>query len=717
MKSLRERIYLLSAIQESVDKWTFSVRGQSKNIYKQEITRTEYKCSCPDNKTRNSFCKHLLFLISRVAMQLDIANDISKITTTNAINLWDSAKFDNCTKSWITRLQSRANANTSINTINTNISAIGTDCCICFEVMSATDTLVQCETTCKNYFHDGCINMWLSSNHSTCPLCRSDWNNNSNDNITVDSNNIVNDVVVRLLPQTLSNTTDTSTTTNTIDTTTPKKRGRKPKITSAPDNLPVNPATILTVDTGVFANSANFAATNSTDTTVTDTAATNSADTTVTDTAATNSADTTATNSTDTTVTNSQNDVIVSTPVNSGIDIVFSFDTTGSMYPCLREVRRNITNIIPKLFSEIADLRIAVIAHGDYCDAPNTIKIQDFTNNQTEIIKFINDAPQTGGGGNGGECYEYVMSESLKLSWRLDITMKSLILIGDEPPHEKNINPYKLDWREEADEFAHRNIQIFSVQCLNSGRRREFEFYSTIARITNGYHLFLDQFSYIKDMIQAVCFRQYNMGHLTTFETELEARNGGITQTMKLMFDTMLGRKTREQVEAEMRPDAYLSRYRSSGNSSNNSSVSSVSSSRRGRVTGSAPVAVVTGTEADLRPCIPSRFQVFNVSADIGIREFCDSMSIPFAKGNGYYEFVKPEIIQPGKEIVLMDRTTGNLYEGDVARFIAGIGANTEKAKLKPTALAKYRVFVQSTSVTRKLVAGQGFLYEVDTTS
>jgi len=192
----------------------------------------------------------------------------------------------------------------------------------------------------------------------------------------------------------------------------------------------------------------------------------------------------------------------------------------------------------------------------------------------------------------------------------------------------------------------------------------------------------------------------------------MQNRNGGITETMRLMFDTMLGRKTREQVEAEMRPDVYLTRYRN-----RSSTESSSTTSRRGRVTGSASVAVVTGTEADLRPCIPSRFQVFNVTADIGVREFCDSMSIPFVKGNGYYEFIKPEIVQPGKEIVLMDRTTGNLYEGDVARFIAGIGANTEKAKLKPTALTKYRVFVQSTSVTRKLTTGQGFLYEVDTTN
>ena len=46
------------------------------------------------------------------------------------------------------------------------------------------------------------------------------------------------------------------------------------------------------------------------------------------------------------------------------IDIVFSFDTTGSMYPCLGEVRKNIQKLIKRLFKDIPDIRISVVAHG-----------------------------------------------------------------------------------------------------------------------------------------------------------------------------------------------------------------------------------------------------------------------------------------------------------------------------------------------------------------
>ena len=68
-----------------------------------------------------------------------------------------------------------------------------------------------------------------------------------------------------------------------------------------------------------------------------------------------------------------------------------------------------------------------------------------------------------------------------------------------DPPHEKNLE--NINWREEAQKFVDQNIQVFSIQYLNRGRDKEFEFYSSIAIITKGYHLFLNQFSYIRDII------------------------------------------------------------------------------------------------------------------------------------------------------------------------------------------------------------------------
>jgi hypothetical protein len=393
------------------------------------------------------------------------------------------------------------------------------------------------------------------------------------------------------------------------------------------------------------------------------------------------------------------NAITITHAANAITDIVISFDTTCSMYPCLAEVRRNTTALTERLFREIPSLRISIIAHGDYYSKKDVIKVLDFTTDQDVITKFIKDAPETNGG-DYPECYELVLRTVKTLSWRPDATMKSLILIGDAPPHEKNDNPEKIDWREEAEELKNKNIQVFSVQCLYDGYEKSFNFYSDVAEITNGYHVFLDQFSYIKDMLQAICFKQYNSDYLEKFEKEVQEGSGGMSRSMRLMFDIMLGKKTRKEAKDEMHPTRFKQRYSRSKSSSRVSG-------------GTANAAPSLEHEDELCPSPPSRFQVFTVDSDMGIKEFCSKMGIKFLIGRGFYEFTKPEIIQKKKEIVLMNKITKEIYEGDVARSIAGIGSNEENARIKPGQLAKYRMFVQSTSATRKLIGGQGFLYEV----
>jgi len=596
-KSLSEKIYLLNANQISDVEWAFKLRGQSNNIYEQVLSSTAFSCSCPDHKSRAIFCKHLLFLVARVAVQMELAAKLQQ----NKAN-WKKTAFDACVASWINRLKNHTSA-----TRREVVEKVDGECAICFEEMKEGDELVKCNLTCKNGFHKDCMKQWINSGRNTCPLCRADWVE-VNNKIAGEENIAVNLLQVQVQIQNAAATVETG---------------------------------------GVGANSANEPKT----------------------------------------------------------DIVFSFDTTGSMSSCIADVRRNIEKVSDKLFNEIPGLRLAIIAHGDYCDKEKTISILDFTNDKESIKKFIKDAPDTSGG-DYPECYELVLHRARELSWRPDATMKSLVMIGDAPPHEKNENAFKLDWKDEVEKLANRNIQVFSVQCLNSGRREAFTFYSTIARVSNGYHLFLDQFSYIVDMIQAICFRQYDKEQLVNFEKEIQSRAGGMNASLRLMFDTMLGKKTRDEVEAEMHPDRFSERYHRPSRTHRTKPAVSASA------TGSAATPTLEG-EADLNPCPPTKFQVFNVENDIGIKEFCDLMSIRFAKGRGFYEFTKPEIIQPQKEIVLMNRETGDLYEGEVARRIAGICANEEKAKIKPGDLPKYRIFIQSTSINRKLLKNQGFLYEV----
>ena len=80
--------------------------------------------------------------------------------------------------------------------------------------------------------------------------------------------------------------------------------------------------------------------------------------------------------------------------------------------------------------------------------------------------------------------------------------------------------------------------------------------------------------------------------------------------------------------------------------------------------------------------------------------------------GKGFYEFTRPEQISAKKQIVLMHKQSGELFEGAAARKLAGISDATAGRKLAPSDVKDYRVFVQSTSYNRKLQQGTGFLYE-----
>jgi len=82
-----------------------------------------------------------------------------------------------------------------------------------------------------------------------------------------------------------------------------------------------------------------------------------------------------------------------------------------------------------------------------------------------------------------------------------------------------------------------------------------------------------------------------------------------------------------------------------------------------------------------------------------------------FRAGRGFYEFTKPEIISNKKEVVLVDKATGDMFTGQEAFDMIGAG---DAKRIRPTAFDNWRVFVQSTSYNRVLVGGTGFLYEVD---
>ncbi len=349
--------------------------------------------------------------------------------------------------------------------------------------------------------------------------------------------------------------------------------------------------------------------------------------------------------------------------MSNNIEVVFSFDTTGSMYPCLTQVRRKIKETVTRLIGEIPLIKIGIIAHGDYCDEGSTyvIKKFDLSGDVDAICNFVQNVEPTMGG-DPPECYEFVLHEAQTLSWS-EAASKSLVLIGDDIPHPPAHNPKKLNWRQEVDKLAQKGIMVYGVQALN--RSHATPFYKELVEKSGGFHVTLEQFSYITDLFLAVCYQQYSQEQLQDYEKEV-INQGRMSRGLNKLFNSMMKREETSYYEA-----------------------------------------------ADLRAVPPGRFQVLEVDKDISIKAFVLENGLNFKVGRGFYEFTKTETIQGYKEIILMDRKTGDLFEGKAAREMLGLPVGAT-VRIKPSNLEKYIVFVQSTSSNRKLIAKTRFLYEVE---
>lgn len=81
-----------------------------------------------------------------------------------------------------------------------------------------------------------------------------------------------------------------------------------------------------------------------------------------------------------------------------------------------------------------------------------------------------------------------------------------------------------------------------------------------------------------------------------------------------------------------------------------------------------------------------------------------------YQKGHAYYELTKAETVQAAKSLLIVDRSNGKIYGGDQARALLGLPIG-ESCKVKPGDHGDYAIFVESTSVNRRLESNTTLLY------
>lgn len=180
--------------------------------------------------------------------------------------------------------------------------------------------------------------------------------------------------------------------------------------------------------------------------------------------------------------------------IDGQLDMVIAFDTTGSMAAYIDDVRKEVSELIPRLFRANPDLRLGIVAFGDYCDMPNAQEFGDayqciqLTENENALVKFVIESKNTGGG-DGDEFYELVIKKIVEeTDWRPDST-KAVLLIADAMPHaigysyQNIVQNNTIDWRQEALKAAKMGIQFDTLSITTA------PWFKELSEMTNGLNL------------------------------------------------------------------------------------------------------------------------------------------------------------------------------------------------------------------------------------
>ncbi|GFO29340.1 conserved domain protein [Plakobranchus ocellatus] len=205
------------------------------------------------------------------------------------------------------------------------------------------------------------------------------------------------------------------------------------------------------------------------------------------------------------------------------MDVVFSFDTTGSMSLVLDEVKSHLNNLIQRLQADIPQFKVGIIAHGDYCDRGEfyDIRTLDLTDKLPDVVTFVNETGGTGGG-DTPECYELALRHADNMSWRNGST-RVLVVIGDAFPHTPDycLNTLKIDWQDELSSLVAKSVRVYGVQY---GQDTEsVSFFQQLTSRSGGQHLRLQDMGDICHIIMAICYREQGPGIFRNYEAEVRA--------------------------------------------------------------------------------------------------------------------------------------------------------------------------------------------------
>lgn len=122
----------------------------------------------------------------------------------------------------------------------------------------------------------------------------------------------------------------------------------------------------------------------------------------------------------------------------TGLDVMFVVDATGSMDWAIAEVRTRIADIVDSVRSLVPVARFGVVAYRDYDDPEFLTRSQPLTFSLVKLTRFLSSL-EAKGGGSWQEAITAGMEVAASASWRPG-AKRVVVIIGDAPPHANSVD-------------------------------------------------------------------------------------------------------------------------------------------------------------------------------------------------------------------------------------------------------------------------------------
>ena len=212
---------------------------------------------------------------------------------------------------------------------------------------------------------------------------------------------------------------------------------------------------------------------------------------------------------------------------------------------------------------------------------------------------------------------------------------------------------------------------------------------------------------YNKGNLSAYILRQINTGKWTFVMQVPNERSRNLMQSIGIPEDNIIVWET-------SRVGTQVAEEKTSGG------IKCFTTSRRAGATASSTffqavdLSKVQSKDLNKLTNLAHRFKTLVVDKETPIKDFIENKAkVQYVIGAAYYELTKVELVQPTKNILIMEKGKTAIYGGAEARKLLGIDS-VNNYKLDPFNLSKYKIFIESTSVNRVLVRGTTVLLDTE---